>query len=833
MKKLILISCIAFLFSCTSKENEELKNREENKLYPFEGYMESKQFPNVDFPIKAYFQSLKALADNPSLKSTAGTWDVQGPGNIGARINTVAVHPDDSNIIYAGFSHGGVFKTVDGGANWNPIFDEQAYLSISEITIDQNDPDLLYVGTGDHNISGYPFVGDGIYKSEDAGVTWQNIGLGETSIISRINIAPTNNNIIYAATMGLPFEKNINRGLYKSLDKGSSWEQILFVNDSTGVIDLLVHPENPDILYAASWNRIRNNKTSVADGPDAKIHKSLDGGDTWTILEGGLPQENFSRIGLAMSTQNPEKIYALYIGTGYNVHNVYVTEDGGGNWIDKSAEPFNGVTGGFGWYFGQIRVNPQDDNDIFILGVDLIRSKDGGDTWEEAAPPWWTYEVHADKHDLIIEDGAFYLATDGGLYRSSDDAITWVDIEDIPTTQFYRVAYNPHRPDLYYGGAQDNGSTSGSLNEINQWERIWGGDGFQMVFNPNDDQHFYVETQGGNINYTINGGVTFDDASNGLFGGAFWDAPYFMSIHDSNVMYYGGENVFKTEDSYLPEWQAISPELYDPISNEREKKIVSLAESPLNPNILMAGTSDGQVWKTEDQGQNWTNIAAGIRMSYISDVYASTYDESVMYVTVTAYKDNDNTAFIYRSEDGGDSWESIQGNLPQLSINEMLIYPESLDQVIFVATDGGVYVTVDGGGFWDRLGDDMPVIPVYDLTYNPVKDEVVAGTFARGIQSFDLSQIDLQISNTNENIINDLEFTLAQNSSLINIEWSERHGLSMEASLINNAGVIIYNGKLDKGATNHSIDVVGLPSGVYYVQLKNKRYKKSKKIIII
>jgi len=805
----------------------------ENKLYPFEGYFETKQFPNEDFPIKEYFHSLKSVANNPSIKSTAGTWDIQGPGNIGARINTIAVHPDNADIVYVGFSHGGVFKTVDAGLNWNPIFDDQAYLSISEITIDQNNPNLIYVGTGDHNISGYPFVGDGIYKSEDGGDSWQNIGLGETSIISRINIAPSDNAVIYAATMGLPFIKNDNRGLYKSEDKGNTWDQILFVNDSTGVIDLLVHPENPDIVYAATWNRIRNNKTSVVDGPDAKIHKSVDGGDSWAILEGGLPVDDYSRIGLAMSTQNPDKIYASYTNTFYQIDSIYISEDGGANWTAKTTEPYSGIVGGFGWYFGQIRVNPLDDNDIFVLGVDMIRSKDGGDTWEEAVPPWWTYEVHADKHDLIIKDGQFYLATDGGLYKSSDDAITWEDIENIPGTQFYRVAYNPHRPDLYYGGAQDNGSTSGSLNEINEWNRIWGGDGFQMVFNPDDDQHFYVETQVGNINYTIDGGASFSDASNGLTGGAFWDAPYFMSVHNSNVMYYGGENVFKTENSYLPEWQAISPELYDPQSNEREQKIVSIAESSLNPNILMAGTSDGQVWKTEDQGQNWTNIAEGIRMSYISDVYASTYDEAVMYVTVTAYKDNDNTPFIYRSEDGGDSWESIHGNLPQLSINEMFIYPESLDQVIFVATDGGVYVTIDGGGFWDRLGDNMPVIPVYDLTYNPVKDEVVAGTFARGIQSFDLSQIDLQISSLEDNIVSELDFTITQNASQINLELSRSHGFKMEVNLINNAGISLYTGVISNGAFTHSIGVSSLPSGVYYVQLKNKQHKKTKKIIII
>ena len=821
------------------------------KQFPYE-----QQFIHKNFPYKTPdYRAYKLAKEDVSNRTNAGArsdgkWKVEGPGNIGARVNTIAVNPNNSDEIIAGFASGGVFRTVDNGTTWQPVFDDQADLNIGEITYDPNNPSIIYVGTGDPNISGYPKIGSGIFKSTDGGGSWNYKGLEEASIISRIHVAPSNSDIIYVSTMGLPFIKTTARGVYKSTDGGDSWQHKLMINDSTGVIDMVVHPEDNNILYAAGWNRNRSDSLSRIVGPDARIHKSIDGGDTWTMLEGGLPiADQMGRIGLTISGQDYDNIYASYVNTGGSdscsnsgsqLLGIWKTNDAGDNWTEINTLPDTGfpcnALGGFAWYFGQVRVNPNDDNDIFVLGVDMWRTKDGGSNWERAVPSWSTYAVHADKHDLIFDGIRMILATDGGIYESTNDAENWVDIENIVATQFYRIGYNPHRPDWYYGGAQDNGTSGGNAEIINEWPRLSGGDGFTIDFDPSDSMIYYVLSQNGNLRVTFDGGDSFDSARSGFDNseGTNWDTPYFVSKHDPKVLYAGRQSVYKGfNDGEEVKWSKISDILTDTTGNESffAHTISTVHQSPLIEEYLYAGTTDGLVWSSIDAGQTWDNVSEGIPYRYVSDIVASPSKPNSAYVSVTGYKSNDFVAHIHRTDDNGQTWIPISGDLPQIAINDILLHPEYDDNVIFVATDGGIYFTVDAGESWDRLGDNMPIIEVYDMVYNPVNNELVAGTFARGIQTFDLEQVNLDNNPSNLDYIPEFAISLypTVTTNQITAKWSD---CGFEKYFISSTNCrLIEKGQVVGDML--TLDVSYLSSGSYVLTLESNDGAVSKQFVKI
>jgi photosystem II stability/assembly factor-like uncharacterized protein len=849
----IILAYSFLLLSCNEKANIPVNdiNRIAQKHEPSDEFFLQRAYPDGKFSIKAYTQGLKSAQQIVQTRSANGfdeEWITQGPGNIGARVNTVVANPLNEQVMYAGFSEGGVFKTMDGGNNWFPIFDQQTLLSIGDIVLDPNDPDIVYVGTGDVNISGYPFIGDGLYRSTDGGDNWENLGLSEERIISKIAIDPTNTSRIFTACMGLPFERNNQRGLYRSIDNGDNWEQVLFLSDSTGVIDVIINPENPQIVYAAGWDRIRNNIVSITSGTGARIYKSIDGGDTWTQMEGGLPNAVHSRIGLDMSGTNPDVLFAEYVGTNFQLEAIYKTIDGGNTWlpipIDEEINGLNsGALGGFGWYFGQIRVNPNDDNDIFLLGVDLWRTLDGGNNWERVGPPWWEYVIHADKHDLVfLPSGNILLATDGGLYRSDINAETWEDIENIPTTQFYRVAYNPHNPNLYYGGAQDNGSTGGNESGINNWERIYGGDGFQMAFDPFNPNRFFVETQRGNISMTLNGGADFFGASDGIDSDdrRNWDMPYFISPHNNEVLYTGTYRIYRG-DGEVPDWTPISDDLTDGTSEQhRYHDITTIDESILTEGLLYVGTGDGNLWRSDNGGSNWISISDGLPDLYVTDVVASPDFEDVVYVTFSGYRDNDFLPRIFRSEDRGDSWEDISGGLPDLAINDLLVLPGSLDTILFVATDGGIYGSVDNANNWERLGTNMPFITVYDLVLNETNNELVAGTFARSIMSYPLDSLEkdepiiLSQQEPSQTIKNTLRITPTLANDYISIHLGNTEpNRDFEIVILNTAGQLLFHqkGKGEEGV--FKVEISDWMAGTYFVKAKMRHNVVSKSFVKI
>lgn len=741
---IVFLGCATALVGCTQPSQKAVSDKLDEKAEPYEQFALQRSYPDRSFDWQGWHHALTELRADAQVagalrspcEGNATAWTLQGPGNVAGRCNALAVKPDDENTVLAGFSAGGIFKSTDGTTNWRPVFDDKLELAIGDIVFDPNNPNVVYAGTGDPNLPSIAFVGDGLYKSTDAGETWQYLGLRETAVISKVVIDPTDSQKIYVAAMGNPHERNSDRGIYKTTDGGQTWQRVLFVSNQAGASSLVIDPQNPNILYASFWERIRNNYESVLYGKDAKIFKTTNGGQTWTQLVHGLPNKAMGRTGLVISQQNPEKLYAVYVDTLSKPGGVFKTTDGGENWTALPIGTLAQAYASFGWYFGKLSLNPKNDEDLYFHAILLYNKAPNSTAWVPAAGG------HADSHDLeFTPSGRRYWSNDGGVYRNNPGQLGFAKSKNLPTTQFYHTDFNPLSPNLYYGGAQDNGIQRGNAATYNDWVSLLSADGFNSLFHPTDPNTYWLEIQDGAIYKTTDGGQTWQITPACLGSGdrCNWDMPLFQSTHNRMKFMAGTHRVYFNLDG--GGWSAISGDLTDGnLLGDNFHNISCLNESPLYENRLIAGTSDGNVWRYN--GTNtWTNITAGLPNRYVTSVHYSPFNPNRLYVTHSGFRDNENIPHIHRSDNNGQTWINMTGDLPRLPVNDLWVMPGHADTIAFAATDGGVYYTRNSGRNWLRLGTGIPYVPVFDLEHNPVRRELMAATFARGIYTFPLDSV--------------------------------------------------------------------------------------------
>lgn len=700
--------------------------------------------------LDALYRWRKGLASQDMRRMNQGEWRLEGPTNIGGRLNFLRPTPGLSGNWWAGSASGGLWHTEDFGETWNWANEDMPHLACGDLAFHPTNAMVLWLATGDPQISSFPRLGGGVFKSVDGGQTWLPDGLDSLGIVSRLVTLPIDGEPwLFAGTMGNPAIPGSNRGLFCRPLQGeaSDWTQVLLPSDSAGVTDVVgIETTNlGGVILAAAWQRTRTSTHSVVTGGDCRIHRSLDGGETWSVLPNPWGEGARGRIGF---TVHEETVWALVVGENHQLDNIYKTEDGGETWnavIPEGAAPENAL-GGFGWYFSKIRVNPFNPNDLTILGVELHNSLDGGLTWNLMNPDWWTYEVHADKHDLDwINANEAIIATDGGAYRTTNHGDTWEDIESLPNSQFYRVTWNPHNPGKYTAGAQDNGTTTGSFEAMDEWTRDLGGDGFTAAFHPTNEALRYAEYQYGNMRFSptlADEEPQWQSWMNGIPDDArvWWDAPYMLHPANPDQAWCGAQQAYKMQDAPYGIWSPASSDLTANMEPGLQwRTITALAGSPIDEDVVAAGTSDGRVWWTANGGAFWQELSEGLPGQFVTDLVFHPQFPDTLICTVSGYRNAAYTPHIFkRSLNAGNAgWISAAGNLPHHPINHVEVLRDS---VWAVASDAGVYWTTNSGTHWEPVGN-LPPIPVYDLAVDTLNDRLVAGTFAQSVWSFPLDSL--------------------------------------------------------------------------------------------
>lgn len=825
MKHIILATLSILLFSCTTtSEKQKIDTASETEKYPHDFMFMQRAYPTGQIKTEAYKEAIQWKKQQT--RNAGGTWEFVGPTNIGGRVTDIEIPIDQPQTYYVGAASGGIFKTEDAGVTWNPIFDEQEMLSIGDIEISKNDTDLIWAGTGEVNAGGgsLAYDGDGIYKSTDGGATWEVKGLPDVGSISKIALDPNDDNTIFVGGMGPLFRNDSNRGVYRSTDGGDTWEQKLFVSDSTGIIDMAIHPSNGDIVYAASWERIRRPQYRQYGGETSRLYRSTDGGENWSELTNGLPSNpsEKGRISIDISQSNPDVLYARYTDAVGSIQGVYRTDDGGDTWTAMNAAPLNNV--GFHWWFRGIVVDPTNENIIYNVDFVVQKSLDGGATWSDTF-----VDVHVDQHALAFNanvPGQVLLGNDGGFYSSTNDGDSWVKDNTLPITQFYRMYVDPNFEDKVYGGTQDNGTNRTLTGSTNDWERIFGGDGFQPLVDENDTNIIYAESQYGNIGKSINGGASFNGATSGISGGdrKNWDTPITFDPQDSQILYTGTQRVYKTTNA-AGNWTAISPDLTNGSGggNLTYGTIISIDVSPLNSNKIIAGTDDGNVWITQDGGTNWTNVSSTLPNRWVTKVEASKINSNRFYVTFSGYRYGADEGHVYLAMDNGNTWMDLSATLPDIPVNDIV---QADNGRLYVATDIGVFGSANGGTSWEAISSGMPNVVVTDMHIHEPSGYLYAATYGRSIYKIDLSQI---VLGTDSELLN-AELTIFPNPASDVVTISTSKNLEGQISIYNELGRLVLSEEIS--GTQKTLSVSNLPTGLYFVSVSSENRKITKKLII-
>lgn len=764
MRKLVVLvlCCVAFvgtamlLFGARSERERDAEERERGgPTDPADWFALQRMFPFDSVPAEkvdaALQQAVMERATGALSTSSVLGWEQAGPFNIGGRVTAVAGVPGNASVAYLGSANGGVWKTENGGINWLPISDSQPFFSIGAIALVPGSDKVLYVGTGEANASVDSYDGSGMYRTTDGGGAWEWLGIPETRRIAAIAIDPGNHNRIFAAAMGSQFSTGPHRGLYRSTDYGSSWSKVLFVNDSTGVSDIEINPAHPETMFCATWERVRHYTYRRASGPGCGVWRSVDGGTSWTRLAGGFPSgTNVGRIALAIAPSQPSRIYAQVISSSYTGLGLYRSDNGGVTWTKRDADPtFTNSFGGFGWYFGEMGVSPANPNRIYTLGVDVLRSDDGGVTYTPI-----TSGAHVDQHALWIDPTSanrVILGNDGGFFWSSVGGGAWSSSFDLPLTQFYAMTVDPTNVNRLFGGTQDN-NTLRTTSGPSSWAPILGGDGFYCLVDPVNPQVVFAEYQfccsGTGPRRSTNGGNTLSAVTGFVGSDRYnWSTPMAISATNHNVVIVGSQRVYRSLDNGV-NFTPVSGDLTtNPVTALTFGTISTLDISPVDGNTFYAGSDDGKVWRSTDGGTNWADISSGLPVRSITRVSADPVNPAVVYVTLSGFGQDETLAHIYRSTDRGITWTSIAGNLPDVPANDVLADPTNPNQ-LFLATDVGVFITHNLGATWYPLGQGMPIQTIFDLSLHSATRTLIAATHGRSMWTLSLAQLPVSAPGT-------------------------------------------------------------------------------------
>ncbi len=703
-----------------------------------------------------------------------------GPALMSGRIADIAIHPEDNSIWYVAVGSGGVWKTVNAGTTWEPIFDNQTSYSIGCITIDPQNVNTIWVGTGENVGGRHVGYGDGIYRSTDAGKSWKNMGLKKSEHISKVIVHPENSNTLWVAAQGPLWSKGGERGVYKTTDGGQTWNKVLGDNEWTGATDLLIDPRNPQRLYAATWQRHRNVAAYMGGGPGTAIYRSEDSGETWKKLTKGLPSSTMGKIGMAISPQKPDVIYAA-IELERRTGGVHKSTDRGESWTKQS----DAVAGGTGpHYYQELYASPHHFDRIYLVDVVMQVSEDGGKTFTRQN----TKNKHVDNHALaFIPNDLDYLlsGTDGGLYETFDDAKTWKYVANLPVTQFYKVAVDDAKP-FYtvYGGTQDNNTQGGPSRTMYNygirnadWFITLFGDGHQPATEPGNPDIMYSHWQQGNLTRVDRktGEVVYiqpQPAEGEPHERYNWDAPILVSPHSPTRLYHGSYRVWRSDDRG-DTWEPISGDLtrnqerielpimgkqqswdepWDMFAMSTYNTITSLSESPVKEGLIYVGTDDGLIQITENGGENWREIEAGDlpgvpETAFVNDIKADLFDENTVYVALDNHKFGDLDPYLLKSTDKGKSWQSIVSNIPDRTLVWRIVQDHEKPELLFTGTEFGVYFTLDGGKKWAKLKGGVPTISFRDLAIQKRENDLVGATFGRGFYIFDDYSFLREVSN--------------------------------------------------------------------------------------
>lgn len=681
----------------------------------------------------------RALAD---ASTSRAAWQLRGPTNVGGRITDLAVDPRDANVAFAATAEGGVMRTRDGGQSWTMLGDQQTALSIGAIALDPSAPDVVYAGTGEVNPGGgsVAYGGVGVLRSSTGGDTWEALGLEETGSIGRVVVDPTDGDRILVAAMGHLWTPGPDRGVYRTRDGGTTWDRVLYIDDTTGCVDLIMRPDNPRVLFAAMWQRIRTPERYDYGGPSCAVWKSTDGGDTWNVVGGGLPAPgaNGGRIGLTLCAAQPTRMYAVYADrTGYFT-GLYRSDDGGAMWSRTTDSALSTVFSSYGWWFGNVRCHPSNPNTVWVLGLDFYRTTNGGASWSEVSGG-----MHVDHHALAFGSGltpVIYEGNDGGIYRSTNGGTAWTMLPDQPITQVYRMGLDAQNANAIYLGGQDISTVRTLTGALDDWQTIFGGDGFQPLVHPQSSNRIWAQYQYGAVNYSSNGGSSFSSATTGIGSGdrKNWNAPHIQDPTNPDRRYFGTNKVYRNTSNTA--WTAISGDLTGgPHQNQSGQvmgTLTTLGVSPLDGQVLWAGSDDGHVNVSTTGGTSWTDVSTGIPERWVTSVRCDPFDRETAYVTVSGFRWNEPLPHVLRTDDLGQSWTPITGNLPELPVNDLCAHPQQPGR-LWVATDFGVYETTNGGAVWLRAGTGLPNIVVAHLLWDDAHQQIVAGTYGRSVWALD------------------------------------------------------------------------------------------------